>query len=247
VSHSAGVADGPSELRIAHLSDIQTAVIGSHERRAFREAMAMEPDLILLTGDYLQVLAGHENLDKAREDFRTLLRGLRGPRLGAYAVKGDTEGPDWPSLVAGTPVVPLTDESLRLPFPGSPSGFVSLLGLSPGLARGRNGKTLRRLVKQLPDGDIKVVFGHSPDFIMSLDENTVDLALAGHTHGGQIVLPFFGPPMTLSRLPRKMARGLHFWNGTPLHVSAGVGMERELAPQVRFLCRPEVCLLRVKV
>jgi predicted MPP superfamily phosphohydrolase len=42
-----------------------------------------------------------------------------------------------------------------------------------------------------------------------------------------------------------MARGLHDWKGTPIHVSAGIGMERGYAPQVRFLCRPEVCLLRV--
>ncbi len=43
-----------------------------------------------------------------------------------------------------------------------------------------------------------------------------------------------------------MARGLHDWKGTPIHVSAGVGIERGYAPQVRFLCRPEVCLLRAR-
>jgi predicted MPP superfamily phosphohydrolase len=207
----------------------------------------MEPDLLLLTGDYLQALPGRENLDAARRDFKALLRGLAAPRLGIYAVKGDTEGPDWLALFEGTPVVPLSDAAVRLPLPGNTSGHLSLLGISPGMSRGRNGKNLRRLVRELPAGDLKVVFGHSPDFVMALAENTIDLALARHTHGGQIALPFFGPPITRSRLPRKMARGLHFWNGMPLHVSAGVGMERELAPQVRFLCRPEVCLLRVKV
>lgn len=247
LNSSPATPDHSLELRVVHLSDIQTAVIGDHERRAFREAAGLNPDLIVMTGDYLQALPAREDLRPAREDFKRLLRGLPRPRLGIYAVKGDVEGSDWPSIFEGTPVVPLTDEWLRIPLPGDGARGLVLLGLSPGLARGRDGKTLRRLVAQLPDEDMKLVIGHSPDFVMALAESTVDLALAGHTHGGQIALPFIGPPLTLSRLPRLMARGVHAWNGTPFHVSAGIGMERELAPQVRFLCRPEVCLLRVKV
>ncbi len=235
-----------AELRIVHLSDIQTAVIGKHERRAFREAVDLQPDIILFTGDYLQALAGREDLSRAHDDFRHLLNSLPVPRLGIYAVKGDVEGPEWPSVFESTRVVALTDAFVRIPLPGS-SRSMSVLGLSSGLARGRDGRTLRRLVAELPPDDVRVVFGHNPDFIMALDEGTADLALAGHTHGGQIVVPFFGAPLTLSRLPRRMARGLHDWKGTPIHVSAGVGMERGYAPQVRFLCRPEVCLLRVQL
>ena len=67
--------------------------------------------------------------------------------------------------------------------------------------------------------------------MIPLSESTrVDLALAGHTHGGQVALPFFGPPYTSSPLPRKYAGGLHDYQGTLLHVSRGVGMERGPAP-----------------
>lgn len=74
----------------------------------------------------------------------------------------------------------------------------------------------------------------------------VDLVLAGHTHGGQVVVPFFGPPYTASRLPRRYAGGLNDYRGIPLHVSRGVGMERGFAPQVRFLCPPEICVVDVR-
>jgi len=74
----------------------------------------------------------------------------------------------------------------------------------------------------------------------------VDLVLAGHTHGGQVVLPFVGPLTTASRLPHLYAGGLHDYGGTPLHVSRGVGMERSFAPPVRFLCPPEICVLDVR-
>lgn len=241
-----GVTQASRELRIAHLSDIQTPAIGDHERRAFREALALKPDLVILTGDYIHSLPGIEDEEDARRDLRDLLNSLPPPRLGIYAVKGDTEGDAWPSMFDGTRVVTLTDRAVRVPLPDEPARSLSIVGLSPGVARGGNRNGLRRLVRSVPTDDYVVVFGHSPDYVMNLEPGTVDVALGGHTHGGQIALPFFGPPITLSRLPRKMARGLHDWNGTPIHVSAGVGMERHYAPQFRFLCRPEVCLLRTR-
>jgi hypothetical protein len=89
------------------------------------------------------------------------------------------------------------------------------------------------------------VLGHSPDYVLGLrDGPRIELAFAGHTHGGQIVVPFFGPPLTLSRVPRHIAAGgLHELGRVFVHVSRGVGMERGSAPQIRFLCPPEICVL----
>lgn len=253
----------PREIRIAHISDIQTARIGAHEREAFEEIRRLQPDMVVFTGDYLQPLPGYESLRAARVDFRRLLNSLPVARYGSYAVKGDAEDADWTDLFANTPVLALSDSSVRvrldgttasvaapdshggLPFVDDGSRAISLVGLSASTARGGDRRGLRALVASLPRDDVKIVMGHSPDFVMGLEERTVDLALGGHTHGGQIALPLFGPLITLSRLPREMARGVHSWNGTPLHVSAGVGMERRFAPQLRFLCRPEICLLRL--
>ena len=61
------------------------------------------------------------------------------------------------------------------------------------------------------------------------------------------VLPFFGPIVTASRLPRRFAADLNEFRGVPLHVSRGVGMERGFSPPVRFLCPPEVCVLDVRL
>jgi predicted MPP superfamily phosphohydrolase len=106
---------------------------------------------------------------------------------------------------------------------------------------------MRRILDRGPRADLRVVFGHSPDFVRALAGwAPVDLALAGHTHGGQVVLPGFGPLVTLSRLPRRYAGGLNDYAGIPLHVSRGVGLERGSAPPIRFLCPPEVSLLRLR-
>jgi predicted MPP superfamily phosphohydrolase len=123
---------------------------------------------------------------------------------------------------------------------------MSLVGLTLNESRGDD-LTALALVERARDGDLRVVLGHRPDFVKALAGRTrVDLALAGHTHGGQIVVPGFGAPITLSSLPRRYASGLHLFEGIPLHVNPGIGMERLTAPQVRFLCPPEVSVLDVR-
>jgi predicted MPP superfamily phosphohydrolase len=102
------------------------------------------------------------------------------------------------------------------------------------------------LLSRGPGAGHRIVISHSPDFVDAMPVS-VDLVLAGHTHGGQVVLPLFGPPTTASRLPRLYAGGLHDYRGTPLHVSRGVGMERGFAPPVRFLCPPEICILDLRL
>ena len=86
---------------------------------------------------------------------------------------------------------------------------------------------------------------HRPDFAASiLDREVPILAVAGHTHGGQIAIPLFGPPMTLSDLPRAYAGGFHRLGPYgALAVSRGVGMERAHAPRIRLFCPPELVVI----
>jgi uncharacterized protein len=82
------------------------------------------------------------------------------------------------------------------------------------------------------------VLVHTPDRYMELAEVGADMVFCGHTHGGQICAPFYGPIMTRSLAPRQMAYGLNSWNGTMFYTTRGVGSSRLSRP--RFLCRPEV-------
>jgi predicted MPP superfamily phosphohydrolase len=70
--------------------------------------------------------------------------------------------------------------------------------------------------------------------------------VAGHTHGGQVVLPGFGPLMTMSDVPRAAGRGgLHRIDGNAIYVSTGVGLERAQSPQVRLFSRPSIGVLEL--
>jgi len=107
----------------------------------------------------------------------------------------------------------------------------------------------RRAVDELQtaagDADIRVLVAHYPDAVLELDgKSRVDLVVAGHTHGGQVQVPLFGPPITLSSVPRSIAAGgLGHHRGNAIWVSRGVGCERGQSPRMRFLCPPEVSIV----
>ena len=81
---------------------------------------------------------------------------------------------------------------------------------------------------------------HSPDLIETASSVGVDLYLAGHTHGGQVRLPFYGAVITFSAYGKQYEMGWYEVGATTLYVSRGLGMEGWDAPRMRFLCPPEM-------
>jgi len=245
--HSIDISHGHPQagvLRLVHVSDLQTFAVRPYERRVFAAVAQLQPDLLLLTGDYVQSRY-RPTRARTQAQLRTLLTEMRlRPRYGAFALQGDVESEEWQALFAGLGITCLSNQHTRIPLAGGRT--LALTGLDLTTSREHDPTRLTRLLNLAPTADYHLVSGHSPDFVESLsDSGSVQLALAGHTHGGQIVIPGFGPPLTLSRLPRRYAGGLHRFGRVPLHVSRGAGMERGLAPQVRFFCPPEICLLEV--
>jgi uncharacterized protein len=213
-------------LRIAVLADFQTDRIGDYERRVAAELAALKADLVLLPGDYLQ--EPHPQKRAAlRDEFRALFGGdvLKAP-LGAIAVRGDCEHQGWEKTFAGLPVKTAdATQSFDL------GEFVVTA-----LAFKDSGSPTLRVA---PTEKFQVVVGHRPDF--ALGDVPGDLLIAGHTHGGQVRLPFIGPLITLSEVPRAWAAGrTALPGGRTLIVSRGTGMERHSAPRLRFLCRPQI-------
>jgi len=215
-------------VRIVVLADLQTDRIGSYERRVLAEVAALDPDLVLLPGDYLQL--DRQRREREAPALRALLGDLD-PPLGAFAVRGNVEADDWTELFAGTPVTALAStRAVRV------ADWLTVTGLS----LSDSFDTSLRL-RRAATG-FHVVFGHGPDF--ALGEVEADLLVAGHTHGGQVRLPWIGPPLTLSAIPRAWAAGAtELGAGRTLVVSRGIGLERGRAPRLRFLCRPQLVVI----
>lgn len=224
-------------LRIAVIADLQTDAPGDHERAALQAVMDAEPDLIVFVGDVIQ----HRD-EKAYADAWATLRGLAKPLsldapLGVFLVEGDSEyphGDDWiPHAEAmGLSVWPRETTSRRIRDDVVLTGF------------GLRASAYSELEVPRPDESLHVVFGHRPAF--ALGNIDADVLLAGHTHGGQVQVPGWGPVLTLSKVPRRWAWGrTELPTGATLLVSRGVGMERAAAPRIRFWCRPEVMIVDV--
>ena len=219
-------------LKIAVLADIQTDHVGRHEKKALQLAMEAHPDIILLPGDFIQAWN--------REEWSKLVNGLRrifkevnlGAPLGIYAVGGNIDSAGTKELFDGFPVkwVPNTT---RISLPELD---ITALSFSD---------SLRSNIEVNGSDKFHLVVGHVPNF--ALGDVNADLLVAGHTHGGQVQLPFLGPLITLSDIPRKWASGVtDLGHGRTLVVSRGIGMERFYAPRLRFLCRPEVVVIHLE-
>jgi uncharacterized protein len=86
---------------------------------------------------------------------------------------------------------------------------------------------------------------HSPDLAPQAAEAGVDLQLSGHTHGGQIRVPFFGAFFTGSLYGKKFEAGRSQIEKMVLYITRGIGMEGAAAPRIRFLCPPEIILWEI--
>lgn len=194
--NGAGSAPEGVALRILHVTDIQTPTIGEHEERALRAGMAYRPDLIILTGDYVQNESGRPTEEQAMQDLRALMGRIHfDAPLGVFATDGDA-GPSCRRVFTGTSVRCLVDESALVTLPGGDT--LAITGLSRHHGRERDPAWLERLMQGGPRASHRMFISHAPDFVDALPK-PVDLALAGHTHGGQVVIPFFGPLKTACR------------------------------------------------
>ena len=227
-------------IRVAILADIQTDRVGDYEASVIERTRAADPDLVLLPGDFVQ-FRDRERFLPQRDALVELLARLD-PPLGIWAVPGDVDF--HPDIFDGTNVRMLVDEVVRVP--GAPD--LQIAGLSLPASRLPPAPDVAAALEAF-DG-LTIVLAHAPDGALPWIDGRRDdpmLYVAGHTHGGQVVVPGFGPPMTLSDVPRAVAAGgLFEYGAAAVLVSRGVGHERGWAPRLRFACRPELAILELR-
>lgn len=203
-------------LRIVQLSDSHANYFNmppARVRRVVQQINALHPDLVVLTGDFagsLLVEWPAMRLERALDP----LGAIRAP-LGVYAVLGNHDIPFWTQRVlARTPVKLLVSD-------WADAGPIILAGAeSMAIAPDATGK-LRRATERAPTGKPLIAISHEPDFFQSLPARA-QLLIAGHTHGGQIILPFFGT-RSISPFIDRHLRGLYREHGQTLVVSSGLG------------------------
>jgi predicted MPP superfamily phosphohydrolase len=251
------LAPDAEPLRLLHLSDLHMMPDQRRKQRWVASLAALDPDLVVVTGDNMA------HPDAVSGVLRALQPLLDVP--GAFVFgSNDYWGPVWRNPLSY--LLPEREyvQGIELPFDELRSvlvgaGWADLNNAHTSLKAG--GRLVEAVGVDDPHvsrddyalvsgsasaaADLRLGLTHSPEPYV-LDEMAADgfeLLLAGHTHGGQVCVPFYGALVTNCGLPRSMARGLHRWPDSSawLHVSAGLGTH-PTAP-IRLACPPEASLL----
>jgi predicted MPP superfamily phosphohydrolase len=235
-------ADRPP-IRLLHLSDFHVERLTRREAHLLELVEQARPDLIVITGDYLNL--SYVNELTARAEVSKVLKKLHAP-YGVYATLGsppvdprDTT----PSLFDELNIRLLRDEIAVLNF--EDGGALSLLGIDCEHDLEADASVFQKLIELAPPDSARVLLYHSPELMPLVQQYPVDLYLCGHTHGGQVRLPIYGALITSSDLGKRYEMGPYVEQNTMLYISRGIGLEGLSAPRLRLLCPPEIILFRL--
>jgi predicted MPP superfamily phosphohydrolase len=214
--------------RIVHLSDFHFIDDISYQvaSRAIEMAVDLAPDLIVYTGDFVTRYIDSERIVDTLKPLRA--------RDGVWAVLGNHDYWDAAAklraLLARTPVRELCNANHAIRRGDQTLWVAGVDDVLEGYP------DLESALCNIPKSAPVILLAHEPDYVETVSATGhVSLMLAGHSHGGQIVVPGYGPVL-LPAGAQRYWQGLYKVEDTSLYVTRGVGTHSSL----RFNCRPEV-------
>lgn len=219
-------------LKLAHFSDVHMVGCPGRGFHQFvtEQLCRMQPDAFVFTGDLVDEA---ELFPWAKEMFETLLSvapgffilGNHDWHLDHHAMRTDLAATGWTDLGEKSTRLTLKDWNLLIAGTEAP-----WLGENPE-------------VPEREDEHLRLLLSHSPDQRDYAVASDFDLMLAGHNHGGQVVLPVIGPVYSPSQFGVRYSGGVYEHRNLLMHVSRGSGA----MDPVRLNCRPEITLLQLQL
>lgn len=234
------------KISLLHLSDFHHSSVISLEfiEESIRLGLSNKPDLVCITGDFIT----GTGMDVIR--YSRILGSLS-QSAPTFACLGNHDGGIWAkrrnglanitkitNLLVRSGITLLHNKSARIQIR---ENFISLIGVGDLWAE----QTRPELAFSNLDEDQllpKVLLVHNPDSKELLKNYDWDLMLCGHTHGGQVRVPFIGTPFA-PILDHRYVAGLNSWRDRLIYTSKGVGN----LYGIRINCRPEVSLLKLHI
>lgn len=250
--------------RVALIADPQVGLWLSNTdtvRRIVRRLVRLKPAAVFVAGDFIYepVPDGQFDAHEMRRDVRrdvdevlALLQPLIDARVPSYAVLGNHDRESEPLPLSRAKLLRdaleragirvLNDEAVRLQSEG---GDLWLVGLSSQKWRSAQRQAA---IAQVPNAAPRLVLLHNPDRFRELPAHSAPLAMAGHTHGGQIKFPFLLLRRLFGRVdakPQPISGWMPGWGapGNRLYVNRGIGFSRL---PLRFNSPPEITLFTLR-
>ena len=235
--YSEQVPDSFNGFRIAFASDFhyESRFDAKRLHGAIRALQAADADVLLLGGDY----RGREGGDM--EELFSALTQVK-TRFGTYAVMGNHERGESDTLVRRAMAhtgVRLLEHKTDTLWKGNE--YILICGIRNPFDLKRNGVSPTLALRA---EDFVVMLVHTPDYVEDTDVSNTDLALAGHTHGGQVSLFRRWSPAHFSKYGNRFLTGLkHNSQGIPLIITNGLGTSRK---DIRLFTPSEVVVVELK-
>lgn len=229
--------DNQEGLRLVLFSDTHLGFFFNENdlRETVEKINQLNPDVVCFTGDFLDSRDSLSLLEPASE----ILQKMHAP-LGMYAILGNhdyrsNEGRISEALQAGGFQV-LINQSITIQKENHQLAFIGLDDVLHG------NPDFDQAMKNVQSESTKILLVHEPDVAERIQVSGVDLQLSGHSHAGQVRIPFVGPVLT-SALGKTYNAGLYQTGSTTVYTNRGLGTT--ILP-VRLFARPEITVLTIR-
>lgn len=223
-------------FRIIQLSDLHYGFLVPLEliRNVVEQANELKPDIIVCTGDYVH----EKNSTTQIDQVWPILSKLTAPS-GVYSVLGNHD--HWADTDRSDYWLKQTQQDLRHKTVRIERERQQLWIAGAGDLY-EDHRNLDILLEKIPDSECRIVLAHNPDSADTPFSKRVDLMISGHTHGGQVNIPFIGTPI-LPVQNKNYSSGLKLSpRGCKVFISKGIGWA--IYP-IRFNCFPEIAVLEL--
>lgn len=239
--HVENLPDSLHEFRIIHISDIQGDEYTGREKIAayINEVNKKEGNLVIFTGDLISY--GTDFIEMSAREF-----GRVESTHGALAVVGDHDY--WAGIEYVRPALEkqnislLQDENRVIEIDSTSSLLVT--GITEVYSQRSDPEEAEQLMQDADSHSVKILASHqvAPYLVKKAGDYGYNLLLAGHTHGGQVRVPFLGMTFSASENETEYVSGAHWVNGLLINVNNGLGFT--LAP-VRYNARPAITIIEL--
>ena len=227
--------EGFCGFKILHLSDIHVDGLPGLAEGISARLHGLAADLCVLTGEYRFAVSGP--CDNVYPNMEKILGSINA-RLGVVGILGNHDVSAEVVELERLGVKMLVNDAMEL-RQGQDKAWV--IGVDDPHYYGCD--DLPGAMRAVPPEAFKILLVHTPEIVEAAAVYGVDLYLCGHTHGGQICLPWIGPIIVNANCPRRFTQGIWRYKQVQGYTNAGVGTS---GVPVRFFCPPEIALIELR-
>ena len=221
-------------FRILHLSDLHIDGVDGLSDVVAEIVSGCEVDLCVMTGDYR--FAIHGSCAAVYPHMRKIHSAIRA-EFGTLAILGNHDAAEIAFELEKLGIRMLVNEAMEL---RRQKQSLWIAGVDD--SHHYQCDNLPLAIEDTPDHAFKVLLAHTPEMFEEAAVSSIDLYLTGHTHAGQIVLPFRGPVVQNAACPREFVHGQWRHREMQGYTSAGIGCS--MVP-IRFNCPPEIVIVEL--